>query len=271
MGSTTATNLKILGTVVVTLGVYTWVANAIPQVESAVPKDVSFSGDVTADQLVSAGQEVFTGSGGCTACHGLGTRAPNLRTDFNGEGPIGARCGDRKPGMSCKEYLHESLVDPHAYIVEGFGPIMPAQGALLTNNQLWAVIAYLESLGGQVDVTAADIESGEGGGAPATPASSGGGAGATGGGDVPEGLALMRQNTCFGCHMLNGEGQEVGPHLDGIGSRATKEYIRRSIVDPGAEAAKGYESLLGTMPPNFAQIMTDDQIDSLVDYLASQK
>ena len=103
MSSSTAPNLKILATVVVPLGAYTWVANAIPQLESEVPEEVSFSGEVSSEQLISAGEDLFTGAGGCTACHGLGTRAPELRESFEGQGPIGARCGDRVAEQSCKE------------------------------------------------------------------------------------------------------------------------------------------------------------------------
>ena len=106
------TNLKVLGVVLVTLGLYTWVANVIPQLESVVPVDVSFSGDVTTEQLVAAGEDLFTGGAGCTTCHGLVTRAPNIRSDFNGEGTIGQRCASRVAGQDCKTYLYESITDP---------------------------------------------------------------------------------------------------------------------------------------------------------------
>ena len=79
-------NLKIGLVVLVTLGVYTLVANMIPQVQSEVPQELSFEGNVTPEQLVTAGEQLYQGSGGCTACHGLGTRAPNLLTDEAGTG-----------------------------------------------------------------------------------------------------------------------------------------------------------------------------------------
>jgi len=40
------TNLKVLGVVLGTLAVYTWVANSIPQLESVVPEELSFGADV---------------------------------------------------------------------------------------------------------------------------------------------------------------------------------------------------------------------------------
>src|SRR5438128_2578255 len=120
-----ATNAKIVGIVLGTLALYTLIANKIPQVQSEVPQTLTLGANVTPEQLVAAGEKVFNGIGGCPTCHGLGTRAPNLLTDEKGQGPIGARCGKREPGKSCKQYLYESLDQPGAYVVEGYQPIMP--------------------------------------------------------------------------------------------------------------------------------------------------
>lgn len=265
MGPTTLTNLKILTTVLATLGLFTWVANAIPQLESEVPEEVSFSAEVTPEELATVGEDLFTGAGGCTACHGAGTRAPNLREDHEGQGIMGARCSDRVEGMSCKDYLYESMVDPGAYVVDGFDNIMPPQNRILTSNQVWALIAYLQSLGGEVTVTAEDLESG-GGSAGAAPASAGGE-----GTESTEPMAILQTNACLGCHILGDQGVELGPPLDGVGSRLSAEEIRTAIVDPNADAPEGYESLLGTMPANFGETLSDAQMDALVDFLASQE
>lgn len=273
MSPNTITNLKILATVFATLGVYTWVSNAIPQLESDVPEEVTFSEEVSAEELVSAGEDLFAGAGGCTACHGLGERAPELREDYEGEGLIGARCGERVDGVSCKAYLYESMIEPGAYLVEGFPPIMPPAGRILSNNQIWALIAYLQSLGGEVTVTAEDIQeerSGSGDGQ-ASAAPSGGGSGSDGEeGEAPDVVALMQANACFGCHTLGDEGMEIGPSFDGIGSRRSAEYLRRSIVDPGADVPEGYEAVAGSMPPNFAQMLSDAELDAMVDFLVAR-
>src|ERR1043166_2377933 len=152
-----ATNLRIIGIVVGTLALYTLIANKIPQVQSEVPRALSLGANVTPEQLTAAGDQLYHGAGGCTACHGLGTRAPNLLTDFKGQGAIGSRCGTRKPGMACKAYLYESLTQPQAYIVQGFDPIMPDMRKQLSDDQIWAAVAFLESQGGEVDVTADDV------------------------------------------------------------------------------------------------------------------
>jgi cytochrome c oxidase subunit 2 len=45
------------------------------------------------------------------------------------------------------------------------------------------------------------------------------------------------------------------------------EEIRQSIVDPNAEIAPGYQP--GVMPQDFGETLTPDQLDALVEYLAS--
>src|SRR2546425_6902119 len=169
-----AINLRIIGVVLGTVALYTLIANEIPQVQSEVPHALSLGANVTPEQLVSAGDQLFHGAGGCTACHGLGTRAPNLLTDEKGLGPIAARCGKRQAGKDCKAYLYESLTSPRAYVVSGYEPIMPGMGRILSPQQIWALVAFLESQSGTVDVTASDIPA-----AAAAPAR--GGAGAPGG------------------------------------------------------------------------------------------
>ena len=160
------TNLSILAVVIGCLGVFTWVANAIPQIQSDVPEDLVLGDDVTPEELIAAGEELYNGGGGCTACHGLGERAPNLLTDHAGTGLIGERCANRVPGEDCKQYLHTSMVDPNAYLVEGFAPIMLDASRTLSSVQIWALVAYLQSLGGEVTVTGADFAD-DGGAAPA--------------------------------------------------------------------------------------------------------
>ena len=72
--------------------------------------------------------------------------------------------------MDCKAYLYESLTNPGAFVVPGFENIMPDMRKQLSEDQIWAVIAYLQSQGGEVTVTAADIPKAPAGGAPAATA-----------------------------------------------------------------------------------------------------
>src|SRR5205809_5708982 len=222
-----ATNLKIVGIVLGVLALYTLIANKIPQVQSEVPRALALGANVTPEQLVAAGQKVYNGIGGCTTWHGLGTRAPNLLTDEKGEGTIGARCGKREPGKSCKQYLYESLDNPTAYVVSGYQPIMPVMTRQLSPQQVWSVIAFLESQGGTVDVTADDIaKSKPAAGAPTPGASPGSTGGAFAGGSTDP-KAIIQAAGCLVCHKLEGQGQVIAPELRHVGSRRDAGSTRR--------------------------------------------
>jgi len=268
-----ATNAKIVGIVLGTLALYTLIANKIPQVQSEVPQALSLGANVTPEQLVAAGEKVFNGIGGCTTCHGLGTRAPNLLTDETGTGPIGVRCAKREPGKSCKQYLYESLDQPTAYVVAGYQPIMPVMTKQLSPAQVWSVIAFLESQGGTVDVTASDIPSTATTSATSTTAT--GGAGAAGGaafaGGSTDPKAIIQAAGCLACHKLEGQGQLIAPDLTHVGSRRDAESIRKKILDPASSIAKGYEKLAGIMPKAFCTMMNAAQLEAVVQFLAGHK
>ena len=252
-------DLKVGAVVAGTIALFTVIANVIPQVQSEVPEDVAFGANVTVEELVAAGEQLYHGAGGCTACHAesAGARGPNLATDYQGQGSIGARCSDRVPGMSCKEYLHQALVRPLDHMVDEYPPIMPPVDRSLSPPQVWALVAYLEAQGGEVTVSASDIpaDTGPAGAAPAP------GIAAVDG----EGIA---REICVMCHILGEEGTELGPPLDGVGARRSAEEIRRAILDPNAVLAEGYESLAGVMPPNFGSMLTASQLEELVRYLS---
>ena len=262
------TNLRIVAVVLGTLGFYTLIANKIPQIQSEVPKALTLGADVTPEQLVAAGEQVYTGIGGCTTCHGLGTRAPNLLTDEKGTGPIGARCGRREAGKSCKQYLFESLDNPGAFVASGYEAIMPVMTRQLPPNQIWALIAYLESQGGTVDVTASDIPAQAAGG---SAAGGGGTSGAALAGGSTDPQALVNAAGCIGCHKLNGAGGAVGPDLTGVGARRSAQAIRQKILDPASSVTKGYEQFAGVMPKTFGTMMNAAQLEALVQYLAALK
>ena len=70
--------------------------------------------------------------------------------------------------------------------------------------------------------------------------------------DAKRGAELFHKHpaACVLCHSLKGQGSTVGPALDGIASRATKEYIRESLLEPSKVLAKGFEQQkISPMPP----------------------
>ncbi|MDQ3698785.1 MAG: cytochrome c [Gemmatimonadota bacterium] len=264
------TNLKVLVTAVIVVGFYTMVAHAIPQLESEVPEALSLGAGATPEALVAAGEQLYAGAGGCTACHGTGTRAPNIITDHAGQGAIGARCATREAGKDCKTYLYESMTTPGTYVVPGFDNIMPDVRRQLGEDQIWALVAYLQSLGGEVTVTAADL--------PAAAAGAPSGAGAappTGAGppltSTMEPVQLLTEKGCMGCHQLAGTGAPIGPTFDGMGARLSPELIRRGILVPNADTARGYEQFAGMMPATFGQQLSAAQLEAMVQFLAGLK
>ncbi|MDP3912051.1 MAG: c-type cytochrome [Gemmatimonadales bacterium] len=267
-----AINLRIAAVVLGTLAIYTLIANKIPQVQSEVPRALALGADVTPEQLVSAGDELYNGSGGCTACHGLGTRAPNITSDEKGQGAIGARCGSREPGKDCKAYLHEALTRPGAFVVPGYEPIMPDVSRTLSPQQIWALVAYLESLGGTVTVTAADIPAAGGltpGASPGNTQSGGGSTAFAGGSTDP--MAMLRDGGCVGCHKIGEEGGAVGPDLSRVGARLNAAGIREAILAPDAKISPGFENFAGIMPKNYGEQMTAGQLEALVRFLGGRK
>jgi mono/diheme cytochrome c family protein len=261
------TNLKIAVVVVLTLAAYTLVANMIPQIESEVPEALELSREVTAAELVAAGERLFNGAGGCTACHGLGTRAPNLLRSEGSLGPIGSRCSGRESGMDCKDYLYGSLAEPARYVVEGYDAIMPDARRTLSAEQIWALVAFLQSQGGEVTVTSEDIGQ-------TTAASRETDGGTAAGGSLAassDPRELLNELACLTCHQLGEQGNAIGPSLTGLGARRDADYIRESILDPAADVSEGYETFAALMPRDFGQRMTAAQLEALVDYLVAQR
>ena len=262
-------NLRVLLVAFLVIGFYTVVAWSIPQIESEVPQALTLGPDASPEVIATAGEGIYNGAGGCTACHGLGTRAPNLLTDHAGQGAIGARCGSRKPGMDCKAYLHESMINPGAHVVPGFDNIMPDMRRTMDEAQIWATIAFLQSQGGEITVTGADIPA-----ASAAPAGGGAPAGAGGGPAMTatlDGRQLITEKGCLGCHAIDGAGPPIGPSFDKMGSRINADRIRRGILDPDAEVAQGFEQFKGMMLKGLGNQMTGAQLEAIVRFLEARK
>jgi mono/diheme cytochrome c family protein len=217
---------------------------------------------------VKAGEGIFKGKGTCEVCHRIGqkgTRAPDLAG-------IGALAGKRKPGLSAKAYLIEALLDPGAYLVEGYPNIMPRADKPpigLNRSELWAVTAFLESLGGTVDVTLEDI-----------PKDAGAVAGGAGGpvaelklpGDPKAGQAIfMSKGACIACHKAGSIGASpLGPDLSQIARIQTPDYIMAKILNPASMGTvAGYPPNL--MPPTLGQTLTAKEFMDLMSFLLTLK
>ena len=88
------------------------------------------------------------------------------------------------------------------------------------------------------------------------------------------GAQLFVGSGCGGCHTIEGVSPgQVGPDLTHIGGRDAG-YIRTSILEPNAVIASdcpGGACPSGVMPQSFGDLLSDEQLDTLVDYLVSLK
>jgi cytochrome c oxidase subunit 2 len=145
--------LKIVLFTVLVTAFYGYVGQMVPQKEVHPPKDLVVGPEMTTEQLVEAGKQIAEGKGTCMGCHTIGSRDKGRFPDLGG---IGSRAATRKPGVSAVDYLAEALYEPNAFIVEGYSPGMPPIGKPpigLSDAEMLAVIAYLQSLGGEPTVT----------------------------------------------------------------------------------------------------------------------
>ncbi|NDJ78290.1 MAG: c-type cytochrome, partial [Chloroflexi bacterium] len=85
-----------------------------------------------------AAGEVVYNNNGCIGCHAL--------DDTAGVGPglagIGVTAATRVEGQSAEEYLRQTMLEPNAYVVENYQPIMPPYDSL-SDDDLNNLIAYL--------------------------------------------------------------------------------------------------------------------------------
>lgn len=95
-----------------------------------------------------AGRDLFFSSRtGCSVCHsvepGVVLVGPNLAD-------VGTTAATRVPDLTAEQYLRESILDPDAYVVEGFpaGQMLDIFEETLSNEEIDALVAYLLTLDG---------------------------------------------------------------------------------------------------------------------------
>ena len=95
---------------------------------------------------IAAGREIFT-STGCNACHTLddADATAAVGPDLN---ELAAVAEDREPRSNAEEYVREAIVDPPAFVVEGYsGDTMPSNyGDQLTPEEIDTLVEYLLGL-----------------------------------------------------------------------------------------------------------------------------
>ena len=102
------------------------------------------SGNTANMTPAAAGQQLYQ-TLGCASCHGAtgeGGRGPALT------GTFGSQVSLASGGTVTADegYLRESIINPQAKLVAGFGPIMPTFQGQVSEDQLLQLVAYIKSL-----------------------------------------------------------------------------------------------------------------------------
>jgi putative heme-binding domain-containing protein len=167
--------------------------------------------------LIARGNDLFAKSCAVGYCHGSegrASRGPQLRDRAWDPRRVHAITRDGVPGTS-----------------------MPPWGALLSDNDIWAVTAYVMSLSStKLDAAEAVIEL-EAAAQPGQVRSA----------DAQKGrdlfFDLTNQKRCAVCHQLGSNGTAVGPDLAAGARSKSAQQLLRDIVEPGASVAPGYEQI----------------------------
>jgi mono/diheme cytochrome c family protein len=246
------TFLAVVAFSLLTIGLFAGYSRfGIPQIEPAPPPEAEELelGAMSMEQFVALGGRIFEGRGTCTLCHNaVGGRAPLLD-----DAAIVAqdRLADESyqgKATDVAGYLYESMAEPSAYVVAGFG------------KEVMAVVAYLQDIAGlevTVEIPSEPVEE-EVAAAPGEPR-----APLT----APE--DAIAEFACGGCHKIAGEEGELGPDLTSIGAQKDRDYLRRAILDPNVEIAEGYDPEM--MPEDYGEQLYAVELEMLVDYLAGLK
>ena len=240
---------RVLPFLLIVLGIYLWIGYSITELTGGERK-TSAAVDVSPE----GGEAIYWGKGRCFTCHSVGGQGSAVRGPNHGQFgekfplPMGARAVERAKERSEKEgteftavdYMVESLASPGAYVVNGYKnemAVVYAPPISLSLKEIKAVVAYLMSLGGDLDMEAIDTKPGE-----QTQAfySKIAAAAEAGGGDPGAG-AIVYEDNCSECHMLSEEGGEIGPALDGISAKGLK-FISEAILQPTKSLTKGFET-----------------------------
>lgn len=77
--------------------------------------------------------------------------------------------------------------------------------------------------------------------------------------------SVIANNNCLSCHVIGREGGDIGPSLNGVGTRRTADQIRTAIVNPPAKTSAGTPNPM----PSYDKKITDEDLKNLIHYLSS--
>ena len=196
------------------------------------------------DEVLNQGREAFLQS--CAICHGA---------DGRGESYIGRNMYPPAMDMNSPHVQHWSDAEMFWIIQNGVRLTgMPSWESSISATDTWKLVRFIHSL---PRLNAAPP-------APVARVETEVAAQQADAGVIKYGKTLYRQEGCFTCHRLNGEGGGVGPDLTTEGSRGrTTEWLIGHFKDPPSYVH-------GSVMPPFKNL-TDQQLKALTEFLQSQK
>lgn len=81
--------------------------------------------------------------------------------------------------------------------------------------------------------------------------------------NVFEGAYLVYQNNCLNCHVVAGEGKDIGPDLTQVGSKRDKAWFIANLKNPQQFAAESVMPKFDTLPA--------ETLEKMADYLSALK
>jgi len=123
--------------------------------------------------------------------------------------------GGRGPVLNTGRYRHGGSDRELFQIIRNGISNSEMRGANLRDHEVWRVVAYTKRLGLQGAVERAA-------------------------GDPQAGRVSYERNACVQCHIINGQGGDLGPELSAIGASRSLRHLRQSVVDPGADIPLDY-------------------------------
>ena len=253
--------------------------------EAYSPTEDPYEDDVLAG--VQRGEQVYHSQAACWACH------PSYLSE---EEIQGYRAADGLPPTTVRaNYRYPTQLDPmppdyrwdgvkissspegvYRTLVNGLaGSGMPAYGAILEDDDIWAVAHYVSALvkeGKDNNLASSNMPSQPYGEPPEVEQPLADEAGEAA---APPPQALVDYG-CLGCHSIDSPMAGAGPSLYKIGSEHTPEEIAYAIREPDAEMAEGFEYatgiMSGTLNANgFYTNVTDAEFEAIVTYLSGLK
>jgi len=193
-------------------------------------------------QVASQGQQIFLQS--CAICHG---------TDGHGQTTLGQ--GMYPPVMDLTSPHVQHWDDSEMFWIVQNGVRMTGMASwkgAISPDDTWKLVIFIHQL---PELDSAEAKNGKAQEPPPTK---------TRAQLIAYGKTLYRQEGCFICHRLDGEGTKVGPDLmvEGTRGRSTAWLIGH-FKDPAAYVP-------GSIMPSFKNL-TDEQLSALTTFLENQK